>query len=69
MNNNAILVRINSHQTAFMRLKEALVSLQSYLDYSRKSDISFLTNDSSKVGLGAVLSTSKGTIVEYAVTL
>ena len=36
------------------------------LDYPRKSDTFILTTDSSEVGLGAVLSTSRGTVVEYA---
>ena len=48
-----------------MRLKEALVSPQ-ILDYPRKSDTFILTTNSSEIGLGAVLSTSRGTVVEYA---
>ena len=53
------------HQTAFTRLKEALIS-PPILDYPRKCDTFVLTTDSSEVGLGAVLSTSRGTVVEYA---
>ena len=48
-----------------MKLKEALIS-PPILDYPRKSDTFILTTDSSKVGLGTVLSTSRGTVVEYA---
>ena len=63
--NNVIFSWSDSHQTAFMRLKEALMS-PPILDYPRKSDTFILTTDSSEVGLGAVLSTSRGTVVEYA---
>ena len=37
-----------------------------FLDYPRQSDTFVLTTDSSEHGLGAVLSTSRGTVVEYA---
>ena len=47
-----------------MRLKEALFS-PPILDYPRRSDIFTLNTDSTDVGLGAVLSTSRGTVVEY----
>ena len=62
---SALFSRKDSHKTAFMRLKESLTS-PPILDYPRKSDTFILTTDSSKVGLGAVLFTSRGTIVEYA---
>ena len=63
--NSTIFSWTELHQTAFIRLKEALIS-PPILDYPRKSDTFVLTTDSSEAGLGAVLSTSRGTVVEYA---
>ena len=65
LTNSTIFNWTDLHQTAFNRLKEILIS-PPILDYPRKSDTFVLTTDSSEVGLGAVLSTSKGTVVEYA---
>ena len=53
------------HQQAFANLKHALVS-PPVLDYPKQTDSFVLTTDASNVGLGAVLSTSRGTVVEYA---
>ena len=55
----------DEHQVAFSKLKEALSS-SPILDYPRQSDTFVLTTDASEHGLGAVLSTSRGTVVEYA---
>ena len=55
----------DQHQVAFFKLKEALSS-SPVLDYPRQSDTFVLTTDASEHGLGAVLSTSRGTVVEYA---
>ena len=63
--NNTTFCWTDLHQTAFTRLKEALIS-PPILDYPRKSDTFVLTTDSSDAGLGAVLSTSRGTVIEYA---
>jgi len=54
-----------THQQAFENLKFALVS-PPILDYSKLTDSFVLTTDASDVGLGAVMSTSQGTEVEYA---
>ena len=54
-----------THQQAFATLKHALVS-PPILDYPKQTDSFVLTTDASDVGLGAVLSTSRGTVVEYA---
>ena len=53
------------HQEAFETLKNALISAP-ILDYPRQSDKFILTTDASDVGLGAVLSTNRGTVIEYA---
>ena len=53
------------HQKAFNSLKQALIS-PPVLDYPRGSDKFTLTTDASDAGLGAVLSTARGTVVEYA---
>ena len=53
------------HQEAFETLKRALIS-PPILDYPRQSDKFILTTDASDVGLGAVLSTNRGTVIEYA---
>ena len=53
------------HQQAFTNLKQALVS-PPILKYPKQTDCFVLTTDASDVGLGAVLLTSGGTVVEYA---
>ena len=53
------------HQQAFENLKDALVS-PPILDYPKQTDTFALATDASDIGLGAVLSTSRGTVVEYA---
>ena len=53
------------HQKAFESLKQALVS-SPILDYPRQNDKFVLTTDASDTGLGAVLSTERGTVIEYA---
>ena len=63
--NNTRFTWNEPHQTAFTKLKQALIS-PPVLDYPRKSDTFVLTTDSSDVGLGAVLSTSRGTVIEFA---
>ena len=55
----------DTHQKAFESLKQALIS-PPVLDYPRQTDKFILTTYASYVGLGAVLSTSRGTVVEYA---
>jgi len=55
----------DQHQAAFNKLKGALSS-PPILDYPRRSDTFVLTTDASELGVGAVLSTSRGTVVEYA---
>ena len=53
------------HQEAFETLKNALI-LPPILDYPRQGDKFILTTDASDSGLGAVLSTSRGTIIKCA---
>ena len=53
------------HAEAFSKLKEALVS-PPLLDYPLKTDQFVLSTDASDSGLGAVLSTARGTVIEYA---
>ena len=55
----------DQHQAAFSKLKNALSS-PPILDYPKRSDIFVLTTDASEHGVGAVLSTSCVTVVEYA---
>ena len=55
----------NTHQHAFDTLKHALTS-PPILDYPKQHDTFVLTTDASDMGLGAVLSTARGTVVEYA---
>ena len=55
----------SEQQDAFTTLQRALVS-PPLLDYPRKEDLFVLATDASDVGLGAVLSTNRGTVVEYA---
>ena len=53
------------HQVAFEQLRQALVS-PPILDYPKPNDHFILTTDASDVGLGAILSTARGTTIEYA---
>ena len=53
------------HEEAFSKLKKALVS-PPLLDYQIKTDQFVLSTDASDSGLGAVLSTARGTVIEYA---
>ena len=55
----------NTHQHAFDKLKHALTN-PPILDYPKQHDTFVLTTDASDMGLGAVLSTTRGTVVEYA---
>ena len=54
-----------AQQTAFNALQQALVSPR-ILDYPQLHDRFVLTTDASDVGLGAVLSTERGSVVEFA---
>lgn len=53
------------HDDAFLALKEALSS-PPLLDYPRHGDQFILATDASDVGLGAVLSTKRGPVIEFA---
>ena len=53
------------HQQAFDALHHMLIS-PPVLDYPKQSDQFVLTTDASDVGLGAILSTKQGTVVEFA---
>lgn len=53
------------HTESFESLKQALVS-PPVLDYPQRTDKFVLTTDASDVGIGAVLSTARGTVVEFA---
>ena len=53
------------HQTAFDTLRQSLMS-PPILDYPKRTDHFILTTDASDVGLGAVLSTSRQTVIEFA---
>ena len=55
----------STHQHAFDTLKHALTN-PPILDYPKQQDTFVLTTDTSDTGLGAVLSTARGTVVEYA---
>ena len=55
----------SKHEEAFMNIKKALTS-PPILDYSHKNDQFILTTDASDTGLGAVLSTARGSVIEYA---
>ena len=61
----AAFKRTDQHQVALSKLKETSSS-SPILDYPRQSDTFVLTTDASGHGLGAVLSTSCGTMMEYA---
>ena len=52
------------HEEAFTKLKNALVS-PPLLDYPLKNDKFVLSTDVSDNSLGAVLSTARGTVIEY----
>ena len=53
------------HEEAFVNLKKALMS-PPLLDYPLKNDQSVLTTDALDSSLGAILSTARGTVIEYA---
>ena len=53
------------NQVAFEQLRQALVS-PPILDYPKPNDHFILITDASDVGLGAILSTARGTTIEYA---
>ena len=53
------------HQAAFDTLRQSLMS-PPVLDYPRRHDHFTLTTDASDVGLGAVLSTPRKTVIEFA---
>ena len=55
----------SKHQQAFDTLCNALVS-PPILDYPTTTDQFILSTDASDLGLGAVLSTGRGTVIEYA---
>ena len=55
----------SEQQAAFTALQHALLT-PPLLDYPRKDDQFVLATDASDIGLGAVLSTNRGTVVEYA---
>ena len=52
-------------QQAFDTLRKALIS-PPVLDYPTQNDQFVLTTDASDNGIGAILSTKRGTVVEYA---
>ena len=54
-----------THQQAFETLKQALIN-PPILDYPHHHDTFVLTTDASDTGLGAVLSITRGTVIEYA---
>ena len=62
---NATFKWDTEQQTAFRQLQQAMIS-PPLLDYPRSNDHFILTTDASEVGLGAVLSTQRGTIIEFA---
>ena len=53
------------HQKAFETLRQALVS-PPILDYPTRDDHFVLTTDALDMGVGAILSTLRGIVVEYA---
>ena len=62
---NATFKWDTEQQTAFRQLQQAMIS-PPLLDYPRSNDHFILTTDASEVGLGAVLSTQRGTTIEFA---
>jgi len=54
----------NEQQIAFKHLQQVMTS--PLLDYPKPNDLFVLTTDASEVGLGTVLSTERGTIIEFA---
>ena len=63
--NKATFVWQDIHQQAFEKLKQALVS-PPLIAYPTPQDKFILTTDASDIGLGAILSTKQGTVIEYA---
>ena len=63
--NDATFQWQDEQQQAFESLKEALMTPPA-LDYPRRTDTFILTTDASDTGIGAVLTTARGTVVEYA---
>ena len=63
--NDATFQWQDEQQQAFESLKEALMTPPA-LDYPRRTDTFILTTDASDTGIGAVLTTAQGTVVEYA---
>ena len=55
----------SKHQHAFETLKKALMN-PPILDYLQHKDTFVLTTDASDTGIGTVLSTIRGTVIEYA---
>ena len=55
----------NIHHQAFEKLKEALAS-PPIITYPTPQDKFVLTTDASDIGLGAILSTAQGKVIEYA---
>ena len=56
---------LDEQQQAFESLKEALMTPPAP-DYPRRTDTFILTTDASDTGIGTVLTTARGTVVEYA---
>lgn len=63
--NKATFVWQSKHHQAFENLKQALIS-PPIIAYPTPQDKFILTTDASDVGLGAILSTEQGTVIEYA---
>ena len=63
--NKATFLWQSIHQQAFEQLKQALIS-PPVIAYPTPQDKFILTTDASDVGLGAILSTEQGTVIEYA---
>ena len=63
--NNATFRWDAEQQTAFKQLQQAMIS-PPLPDYLKFNDHFVLTTDVSEVGLGAVLSTRRGTTIEFA---
>ena len=63
--NQAVFKWEDEHEKAFNALKQSLSS-PPVIAYPKQGDTFTLTKDASDVGLGAVLSTTNGAVVEYA---
>ena len=63
--NKATFTWDSAQQMAFKQLQQALTS-PPVLDYPMPTDRFTLTTDASDVGLGAILSTERGTTIEFA---